>query len=1111
MMPTTLSQQPFLEIGTRTAKQGQGFHIGRIPRPHFDLGKNHNTCLLGFMHTFRENGQLTVEDGYPSMRPALFVLVRLLALIPLLACPVRAENLIRNGSFERPFQIGTTKMLQGQEPMQYHWGDGKTMFISWQPTGAEGWWSVGLTKATQAIPNGQKDIDWVDPMSCQMPGVTHSGRRALRLTAIDKPVGIVCGAGQILPPRKFTFSLWALSRGAEGRVRFDCLPDNRNMSAGFLQETATARAEVALPAGMNSKWERLSGTIEVPSGAPQQMAVRVQVTKGSLFIDDVQVEAGDKATEFNVRPTEQIKVSLDGPRALPVFVSGRDKSVAVTVRNEGTQPLEGELTVSLTRWDGKGPRTVLKKSLKQWPVGAAIKVAASLAGLRPDAYIVCARVERGGQVVLDGRTEFDGTVPAGGAISTAMIKAPCVARFALADGRPNRELFGSGNMMVNTGGSWWGGYPIADYIEARELGFRYSREQANDDATYRLAAGGMRSLADGPKVWTAPDDLPKDLCNPVKGGYADLSNPAAWPYLERMWRKFAADLNGNPIFPLMHITGEEMVLYGGALCPTDAADADFRAWARTRYGTLEAVSAAWGRPVKSWKEIEQIISARMVREQLVKVEREQEKRLDWLGAADKLNAEQAALLKADPGRGIDWLRWRSEVYLRGVERLARVFHEVNKETLLCNHFCWPNFVPQTSFGLARRLDALGIDTQYPCGVEGSLGTPAEMADMMGLYESFADQKPVWGMEIYIQPKFPAEMPATQVWGFIAHGMDVVNNFAWKPFSDAGLQAKRWNEPGAPPWWFIIDFDGKHMPAFDPVVRATREANAFDAKFGGHTLKRVKPDAALFVSDDAGALSHFETSGQWWNSPLVHARCELGWLLRLNGVSLDYLDDGLLAERLKDYRAVFVPYSPNVNDKSLQWLADFARAGGTVVFVGPSGGQTPSLQARANVGGKAFEELGWRVKGFEAKGGEAVTRFGKGRVIMLEAFPSAYSKSPHANAANLELVGKLARLAGITPKASWRSNVALTPGKSAGEGAPVVDVMLRQKSERELFLFAMNMGGDGEGEVVLNLGDGWRATDALTGDAVNLEPGGRIPLNLKAWGYRVIRLVRGRDF
>lgn len=1056
--------------------------------------------------------------------------VLLLAL--LLVLPAAAENLIRNASFELPFEVGTTKMLQGQEPMQYHWGDGHTMFISWQPIGAEGWWSVGLNP-------GPEHLQWSPE--------ARSGKRALLLKAADKAAGVVCGAGQLLPPGPVTFSLWVRTQAAQGRVRFDCLPDNRDMS-GFLNESATARAEVPLPADTTGQWTRLTSTINVPAGEPrQQMALRIQLDKGTLWCDDAQVEVGDKATQFNVRPAEQIEITLDNPHPLPVLVAGKDKSLTATLTNTSTLALDGTLSVGLARWDGKDLHIALRRELKAWPVGAAMKVPLPLTGLRPDAYVAFARLQQGKQTILDGLADFDGALPAGGSISKAMVQAPCVARFALTDNRPNRKLFGSGDMMVNTGGSWWGGYPVEDYIQARALGFRYSRERTDDDSTYRLAAGGMRSLGDGPRPWTAPDDLPQQLRNPIKSAYADLSNPAVWPYMERMWRKLGTDLKDNPIFPLLHITGEEMVLYQGALCPTDAADADFRAWVKARYSTLDAVSAAWGRPVKSWDEVEQIISARMVRERLVKVEKEQEKGLDWLGAADKLNAEQAALLKADPGRGMDWLRWRNDLYLRAVSRLSEVFRQANPNTLLCNHFCWPDFVPQTTYGLARRLDALGIDTQYPCGLPGSLGTPAETMDMMGMYEAFADEKPVWGMEIYVQPKFPAEMPATQVWGFIAHGMRVVNNFAWKPYSDAGQNAKRWNEPGAPPWWFIIDFDGTHMPQFDPLVRATREVNAFDAKYDGATLKRSKPDAAFLVSEDASVLSHFETGGQWWSSPVTHARCELGYLLRMAGVSLDYLDDGLLAERLKDYSTVFVPYSPNINDATLQRLADFARKGGTVVFAGPSGWQDPWLKTRPNVGGVAFAELGWRVTDYAAKTAEGMRGsdpmeiasplaamagtgksefsggtpfltdatgapagwlkpFGKGRVIAMSAFPSAYSQSPHADAGNLELVRRLAALGGVTPNVCWTTTDAPTPGKPAGEGAPVVDVMLRQKSERELFLFVMNIGGEGSGEVKLNLGQGWKLTNALTGAPVTMT-NNRLPMNLKAWEYRVLRLTR----
>lgn len=126
---------------------------------------------------------------------------------------------------------------------------------------------------------------------------------------------------------------------------------------------------------------------------------------------------------------------------------------------------------------------------------------------------------------------------------------------------------------------------------------------------------------------------------------------------------------------------------------------------------------------------------------------------------------------------------------------------------------------------------------------------------------------------------------------------------------------------------------------------------------------------------------------------------------------------------------------------------------------------------------------------------------------MTAFPSAYSQSPHADAGNLELIRKLAALPGVTPRASWTTTIPPTPGKLAGEGAPVVDVMVRKKSDRELFLFVMNIGGEGSGEVKLNLGSGWKLTDALTGATMQMPAYNRLSLTMKAWEYRVLRLTK----
>ena len=116
----------------------------------------------------------------------------------------RGENLIRNGSFELPLEVGTTPMLQGQEPNQLHFGD----FKRWQSTGAEAWWTDGEHP-------GPAHLTWTDAAD-----QARSGSRALRLTAGEKPVAVVNGFGQILAPGTYTFSAWVRTEGAAGTVQF---------------------------------------------------------------------------------------------------------------------------------------------------------------------------------------------------------------------------------------------------------------------------------------------------------------------------------------------------------------------------------------------------------------------------------------------------------------------------------------------------------------------------------------------------------------------------------------------------------------------------------------------------------------------------------------------------------------------------------------------------------------------------------------------------------------------------------------------------------------------------------------------------------------------------
>jgi hypothetical protein len=110
------------------------------------------------------------------------------------------------------------------------------------------------------------------------------------------------------------------------------------------------------------------------------------------------------------------------------------------------------------------------------------------------------------------------------------------------------------------------------------------------------------------------------------------------------------------------------------------------------------------------------------------------------------------------------------------------------------------------------------------------------------------------------------------------------------------------------------------------------------------------------------------------------------------------------------------------------------------------------------------------------------------------------------------IGQLIRLAGLNRNGYWTGATPDTGGGNTGTGRPIVEVVVRQKSPTEKFVFCLNQGGAGDGRVTVPVGDGsWKAEDVVTGDATTqgrVRDGSWVlPLHLAAWGYRVIRLVR----
>jgi hypothetical protein len=587
------------------------------------------------------------------------------------------------------------------------------------------------------------------------------------------------------------------------------------------------------------------------------------------------------------------------------------------------------------------------------------------------------------------------------------------------------------------------------------------------------------------------------------------------------------------------------------LCPTKYADADFRAWCEKRYGNdLPALNAHWDTTFTRWDQVEQIASASYAAELQQAPVKQGAAAVDWMAETGTFSDAVKQRMQQHPGWSMDWMRWWTDSSLRLFSGWAEHARQFDHKTLYQNNLCWPAFWPQFAMPFLRSTGSAQLDIQYTAGMPRSLGTPSEMMDSMEMTESTLPGKPIWGVEIYYQPQWPAEYIALQSWGLLAHGMTNDLTFAWKPYSDYGLPVGNhaWENPDAHPMWFIIDNDGTKLPAYYSYVRSVKEIQNFHQHYNGLSLKRATTTVGFYVSPDTGCYVLYDTGNQPWNSVWQRTRHTMSYALRMAGVTLSYVDDTTLPSAPGALKTIIVPASYVLSQPAAAKLASFAKAGGTVILAGMSGVVDPWLNRYPNIGGPAWADLNWQAPDFNlenanqvftsppATGGPSPFRgsgfgtlpsatpildahgatlgwerpWGQGKLLAYGIVPDSYSTDPHVAPAMSAWLDQWRLYVDLPITGRWVSGDAQQAGLP-GTGSEVVEVVVREKSPSEKFVFCLNQGGAGLGTVEIPVGGGnWQATDALTGQAVaeSLAAGvWKTPLSLDAWGYRIIRLVK----
>lgn len=1038
-------------------------------------------------------------------------------------CPKPLDNVMRNASFELPAMFCGSAMRQGHERL-YVYAKSREKRM-WTELPIEGWWAQG--DDAQGITLDTQNV--------------HTGKQSVKITAENSKVTMVSAPGSWLPQGDVTVSAWIKTQQAKAVLQLDLLASDEPVIA----LRADIRKEMALP--VDSDWQRVSMT--VPATSLMQALVRVSSEQGSVWIDDVQVQGASQAGVFDLRRAEWIRMQLPEfeDADVPMWVAGKQVTHALEISCDARQLRSGYVTISMGSWDHPGKQPLGRVELSQITGGRTEKLPFPTGKLAPGTYVITADYHADDTTVYRGVDQFDAMTRIGGTTSNSLMRSRQVLCFAIIPDYEPAKIFGIGNGMLDTKGDYFAGYTLDDYQWAGQLGYVCYRGRYNVQAqSFLVAAGGMPAHRMETLRLSRDASRNPAIQNPAVPGELDLANPLAQEQFIKQAREIALQNGKNPQIASYQMANERPFYTRDGLCPTDAADADFRAFCQKLHGDLATLNKRWGTTYTSWVQVEQPLSAAQLE---IVTQQEQLKgaaATAWTAVYGKMSKQVNELIQKIPGRGMDWYRWRTAFSLRMYKQFVAEARKVDKKTMYSTNLCWPNFWPQLAMPFFRAMDVTMLDMEYSAGQFRGLGTPAEMMEIMEMFESNAPDKPMWGIEVYTQPQWPAASTALQNWGLLAHGMTNNLIFGWRPYSDHGrVKGNRaWEQPDAHPMWFIIDNDGTKLPSFDAVEKTKTEIHTFHKQFDALSLKRLSTKTAIYLSDDMSEYLSYSTANKPYNTGFMHARNSLIYLMRLAGLQADYLDEQLLGERLKAYDTLILPPTEIISDASAARIADFVEAGGKLILVGASGQYDPWINKRSQAGGLAWQSLGWQMPEYRYEAsqdgshlfGQNIGKmtagkeirddagqllgwhkpWGKGQVIAMGIYPCVYNKNPHMPLETMAWMQALIKAADLSVVARWIPSVPVgevDPELKHGQGSSVVEVVLRPKSERKVFAFVLNQGGAGEGVLQYPLhgsSQSWQVRDALSGQPVEsriTQATLEVVIPMDAFGYRVLLLER----
>ena len=441
-----------------------------------------------------------------------------------------------------------------------------------------------------------------------------------------------------------------------------------------------------------------------------------------------------------------------------------------------------------------------------------------------------------------------------------------------------------------------------------------------DRAIETLGAAGLKVVLGTPTAtppkWLCvkyPEILPVDIHSGITRGFGsrrhyDFSSETYLVQAERITAAMAVRYGGNA-----HVVGwqtdNELCCHDTTLSASSAARDKFRGWCEARYGSIDALNAAWGNVFWSME----------------------------YDAFDQIELPLFTVCETNPAHRLAYRRFSSDQVVR--------FHDVMISAIRTNagpdQWVTHNIIPPLTTGvdnaaLTRQLDFVAYDN-YPLGFSDQLmaNSPSEeaLAFMRTGHPDLAalnfdqvrglSKNAWWVMEQQPGPVNWAQHNPRPAPGMIrhwtlqafAHGAACVAYFRWRqvPFAQEQMHAG------------LLRPDDMPSPAWAEVEQVAAEI----ALLGDFSAVPEKAPVAIVIDPASGFVDDIERQGAGYRYPEVVFQYYR--TLRSLGVDVDFVSAGEV--KLGGYRLIVAPSLAMPDDATVNAL----NASDGLLLFGPRSG------------------------------------------------------------------------------------------------------------------------------------------------------------------------------